>query len=202
MTAALSLAGFIVFAALGFGVRTFVHLRRTGSTGFRGFSGRPGSAEHTGGLLFALALLLAIAAPIAQLNGWIHPMALLDRLSLQILGFALYAIGLAATLGAQLTMGDSWRIGVDPGERTALVTTGAFRWMRNPIFSAMLVCSLGLILLAPNPLAFVGFAVLCAGLELQVRKVEEPYLLQAHGAAYRTYAARVGRFVPFVGRLR
>jgi protein-S-isoprenylcysteine O-methyltransferase Ste14 len=36
---------------------------------------------------------------------------------------------------------------------------------------------------------------------LQVRAVEEPYLLSVHGDAYATYAARVGRFVPGVGRL-
>jgi len=40
-----------------------------------------------------------------------------------------------------------------------------------------------------------------AGLELHVRHVEEPYLLQTHGDAYRAYAASAGRFVPGVGRL-
>jgi protein-S-isoprenylcysteine O-methyltransferase Ste14 len=39
------------------------------------------------------------------------------------------------------------------------------------------------------------------GLELQVRLVEEPYLIRTHGDEYRAYAARVGRFVPGVGRL-
>ena len=38
-------------------------------------------------------------------------------------------------------------------------------------------------------------------LEIQVRLVEEPYLLRQHGDAYRNYAARVGRFVPGLGRL-
>lgn len=38
-------------------------------------------------------------------------------------------------------------------------------------------------------------------LELQLRAVEEPYLLTAHGHAYATYAARVGRFAPGTGRL-
>ena len=42
--------------------------------------------------------------------------------------------------------------------------------------------------------------VIALGLELQVRAVEEPYLLRTHGDAYRAYAARVGRFLPGVGR--
>jgi protein-S-isoprenylcysteine O-methyltransferase Ste14 len=41
-----------------------------------------------------------------------------------------------------------------------------------------------------------------ASVQVQVRLVEEPYLLRVHGDAYRAYAARTGRFVPGVGRLR
>ena len=49
------------------------------------------------------------------------------------------------------------------------------------------------------PLA--GFVLLVVTIELQVRAVEEPYLLATHGDAYRDYLASVGRFVPGVGRL-
>jgi protein-S-isoprenylcysteine O-methyltransferase Ste14 len=38
--------------------------------------------------------------------------------------------------------------------------------------------------------------------ELQVRVVEEPYLLAMHGSAYVSYAVRAGRFVPRIGRMR
>ncbi|MFZ0230386.1 MAG: isoprenylcysteine carboxylmethyltransferase family protein, partial [Mycobacterium sp.] len=34
------------------------------------------------------------------------------------------------------------------------------------------------------------------------RRVEEPYLLATHGAAYRRYTASVGRFIPGVGLIR
>lgn len=66
----------------------------------------------------------------------------------------------------------------------------------------MLPTSLGLVLLVPNPVALAGFAALVVALEIQTRAVEEPYLLAAHGEAYRAYASRVGRFFPDVGRLR
>jgi hypothetical protein len=36
---------FAAFAALGFGWRSWEQRRRTGSTGFRGISGRPGTVE-------------------------------------------------------------------------------------------------------------------------------------------------------------
>lgn len=98
-------------------------------------------------------------------------------------------------------MGDSWRVGVDPVERTTLVTDGPFQLVRNPIFTAMLTTAAGLALMAPNGLALGGAVGLLLGLELQVRLVEEPYLMRVHGDSYQRYASRVGRFVPRAGCL-
>jgi protein-S-isoprenylcysteine O-methyltransferase Ste14 len=72
--------------------------------------------------------------------------------------------------------------------------------VRNPIFAAMLPTALGLALMVPSWIALLGLGGLLLALELQVRAVEEPYLLSVHGDAYASYAARVGRFVPGVGR--
>jgi protein-S-isoprenylcysteine O-methyltransferase Ste14 len=80
---------------------------------------------------------------------------------------------------------DSWRIGVDPSETTTLVRSGVFGWVRNPIFTAMLVFGLGIALVTPNVVAILGFALLVVAIELQVRVVEEPYLSNVHGEAYR-----------------
>ena len=106
------------------------------------------------------------------------------------------------TFGAQLAMGNAWRIGVDPEERTELVTNGPFKLVRNPIYSAMIPTVFGLVLMVPNVLAIAVLVGLVVALELQVRRVEEPYLLRTHGDAYAGYAARVGRFVPGLGLLR
>lgn len=39
-------------------------------------------------------------------------------------------------------------------------------------------------------------------LALQTRLIEEPHLTRVHGKQYTVYAARVGRFLPGIGRLR
>lgn len=98
-------------------------------------------------------------------------------------------------------MGSSWRDDVDPPERTALVVHGPFAIVRNPIYTAALAWALGLALLVPNPFALAGPVLLWLGLELQVRRVEEPYTRRIHGPAYQQYAARVGRFLPGIGGL-
>lgn len=198
----LALALFGLYFALAFGLRSVVQLRRTGSTGFKGISGRPGSAEWIGGVLFVVAIVLAVLAPALDLASALEPVAALDGPLGHAAGVVLYLGGLVATLVAQFAMGESWRIGVDRRERTRLVTDGPFAVVRNPIYSGMLPTSVGLVLLVPNAAALAGLAALVAALEIQVRVVEEPYLRERHGAAYEAYASRVGRFLPGVGRLR
>lgn len=44
--------------------------------------------------------------------------------------------------------------------------------------------------------------IFAATWQIQVRRVEEPYLARVHGVAYETYAGRTGRFLPGIGRLR
>lgn len=191
---------FLLYAGLAFGLRTWQHLRRTGSTGFRGVSGRPGSVEWLGGVLFVVALVLAALAPLAEWLGLVAPVLAVPFWLADLAVFVVLA-GTAATLAAQGHMGAAWRIGVRKGERTELVTGGAFALVRNPIFSAMLLTGAGFVALTPNALALAGFVALLAGIELQVRFVEEPHLLRLHGERYRIYARRVGRFVPSFGTL-
>lgn len=191
----------VVYAAVAFGWRSWLQYRRTGSTGFRGTTGRAFSTEWWGGVLLVVGLLGTFFAPVAAPVGvetWAVPGALSRVASLS--GGVALAAGLIGTVVAQMAMGASWRIGVDPAEHTALITHGPFRWVRNPIFTSMLLVAAGVALMVPNALSVLGFAVALLGLELQVRRVEEPYLLRAH-PDYAAYAARVGRFVPGLGRL-
>jgi protein-S-isoprenylcysteine O-methyltransferase Ste14 len=197
-----TLSLYVLYLALAFGLRTYLQWRLTGATGFKGIGGRPGSVEWLAGVGFVAALALGAAAPVLALLDAVEPIGALDGFAPHAIGLVLAVGGIAATLGAQLAMGASWRIGVDRDERTELVTSGPFAHVRNPIFSAMVPTALGLALLVPSWVAIAGFASLIAALQLQVRAVEEPHLLAAHGGSYAEYAARVGRFVPGVGLLR
>lgn len=196
-----ALAGYFVFLLLAFGLRTVVQLRRTGDSGFRGVTGRPGSAEWFAGRLFAVALLVGMLGPVLALAEVVEPLPGLNTGAVHVAGVLIYVAGLALTLASQFQMGTSWRVGVDEGERTELVERGLFGLVRNPIFSAMVVVTCGLVMMVPSVVAFAGLAALLVALELQVRIVEEPYLLRTQGEAYASYAARVGRFVPGIGRL-
>jgi protein-S-isoprenylcysteine O-methyltransferase Ste14 len=200
--AAVALALYIAFGILALGWRLWLQRRRTGSSGFHRISRQIGRLGVCANVMFVVAMVLGLAAPLLQLFGVVSPLAILDHGWIHAIGFGLALLGLAGTVYAQLDMGESWRVGVDLTETTTLVRDGTFAWMRNPIYGAMLVFMLGEVLLATNPVGIVVFAILLISVEIQVRFVEEPYLLGVHGDVYRDYTAGVGRFVPAIGRIR
>ena len=148
-----------------------------------------------------LGVGFAFAAPLAELAG-VAPFGFLDHTVARFAGLALALVGIAGTLAAQSAMGASWRPDVDPDARNPLVTTGPFRLVRNPVLTCTATTALGLALMVPNVFAALMFAAFITAWETQVRLVEEPYLNRVHGADYREYAARTGRFLPMIGRVR
>ncbi|GIG30735.1 methyltransferase family protein [Cellulomonas marina] len=199
--AAVALTVYLMAVVVMFGIRSWAHRRHTGSTGFRGVSGPAGSSGWWGGRLFALALLLGAAGPALALARALLPPANLPG-ALAWVGLLVAVAAFVVVAAAQSGMGASWRIGVDATERTDLVTTGLFAVARNPIFTAMAIALAGIVLMVPTAVTLAALVALVLAVQLQVRAVEEPYLLTTHGAAYAAYAARVGRFVPGIGRLR
>lgn len=199
MAPALALGLYLTGLLAAFGVRSWIHRARTGSTGFRGINGAPGSAEWWGGVLFAVALVLGAAGPVLAFTGAVTAPRLPEIIPWA--GLVVTVLGFVGVLASQAGMGASWRIGVDATERTELVTTGAFAVIRNPVFTAMLATLAGLTLMVPTGVSAAAWLCLLVAVELQVRLVEEPYLLAAHRQDYASYAGRVGRFLPRLGRL-
>jgi len=205
VASALPLIAVLAFYGLGFGWRTWVQLRRYGSSGIVLFrSGRPG--QHLREALFvvlAVALLaeaaLAAVAP-RRLPGLV-PLAPATAAVLRATGTVMVLGATALMLAAQLDLGASWRVGIDEGARPGLVTGGLYRYSRNPIYVAMLAALLGFALLLPSWISLGLLIGAGLGIRRHVRD-EETYLARTYGEEYRRYAARVGRFVPGVGRLR
>jgi protein-S-isoprenylcysteine O-methyltransferase Ste14 len=199
--AVLALVLLAVWLLLVAGLPTLIQTRRAGTASVPRFRDRPGSAQWWARLLSGVGFACAVAAPLAELAG-LDPIAVLDRTPVRVAGAVLAVVGIAATLAAQLAMGASWRPDVDPKVRTALVTSGLFRLVRNPIFTATAATAAGLALVVPNLVAAAMLMAFVAALQVQVRLVEEPYLARVHGTAWERYAARTGRFLPWVGRYR
>lgn len=193
---------FVVLMLVIGALRRRIQLARTGDGGNRRRWRPDGSLEW-----WALALadvgylLVGVGAPAAALTG-MSAISVLQHPWVPVGGFVVAVAGITLTLLAQLGLGASWRIGVDDTETTDLVTTGPFAVVRNPIFTALGFTLAGLALMVPNLIALAGLLVAAAGIEWQVRGVEEPYLRRVHGRVYTDYTAAVGRFLPGLGRTR
>jgi protein-S-isoprenylcysteine O-methyltransferase Ste14 len=190
----------IAFVVLTLGVRVAVQLLRTGSTGLVGLRRGAGPLAWLSGILFIGGMVMGVWSVDLVLKDNLDPIDGLDVGVVHGIGIALAAAGGLAVFGAQLGMGESWRVGVSEEERTDLITGGWFSVCRNPIYTAMIAGWSGFALMVPTWLGFAAVVVIATGLELQVRFVEEPYLLRTHGDEYLAYASRVGRFVPGAGR--
>ncbi len=186
------------FMSVAFVWRSWLQYRRTGDSGVRHPSASAAPLEWLASVLVIVGFVAIPAVCIGLISGRFDLVAVPVWVS--AFGLLIAALGVAITLIAQIQMGEAWRIGQSVDEQTSLVTSGLFAHVRNPIFSGLLVFGLGFVLLVPSVAILPALLVLAAAIVLQVRFVEEPCLIRRHGDAYLSYAQRVGRFLPGVGR--
>jgi len=85
-----------------------------------------------------------------------------------------------------------------PIENTAaLVTTGAYRFIRHPAYAALLYLAWGAALKSISLLS-AALAVVASAALLATAKAEEAENIRRFGSAYRAYMARTRLFIPFV----
>jgi protein-S-isoprenylcysteine O-methyltransferase Ste14 len=143
------------------------------------------------------ALALWLAAGLFGVPTWAGaPAVVAFRFAAAALGVVCYL----ATLSCWLGMGRNWSMAIVPGQKTELVTTGLFGWVRHPIYalsmllmlcSAAVLCTLPMVLVAALHIALFNLKA----------ATEERHLTERHGASYTAYCQSVGRFVPRVGKL-
>ena len=118
---------------------------------------------------------------------------------LEWLAVVVAAVALAATLVCWKRMGKSWRMGIDPAEKTKLIVTGPFAYVRHPIYALSSLLMLASVVCLATPLMIVLALVHLTFLQWEARR-EERHLAAVHGAEYETYCALTGRFFPRFSR--
>jgi protein-S-isoprenylcysteine O-methyltransferase Ste14 len=81
---------------------------------------------------------------------------------------------------------------------TTLVTVGAYRWIRHPLYASLLALAWGAWLKNPLGLASIVLTLGASGFLLATALVEEGENLKRFGAAYATYKKHTRRFILFV----
>lgn len=108
---------------------------------------------------------------------------------------AVATLALGGTLICWRRMGKSWRMGIDPAEKTQLIVTGPYAHVRHPIYALSSLLMLATLAAVPTPLMLVTAIAHLLLLQWEARR-EEKHLLAHHGQAYADYCRHVPRFLP------
>ena len=142
-------------------------------------------------LLYLAAWLAAVLADLLlRLDGL--GMRAAPRL---LLAAVLFTAGAALGLWALALMKRAGTNVIPDRPTTALVTSGPFRWSRNPGYLCQTLIYLALVVAADSHSGLVLLAPLLVLVHYGVVKREERYLERLFGDEYRAYRRRVRRWV-------
>jgi protein-S-isoprenylcysteine O-methyltransferase Ste14 len=119
---------------------------------------------------------------------------LINVVLLKYIGIILCSIGLIIFLMALISFGKSWRIGIDENNSNELVTTGMFKYSRNPIFLFIDLYFTGIMLIYPNIIFIIIAVCTLIGIHLQILR-EEKFLLKRFGEEYIEYKKQTRRYI-------
>ncbi len=146
--------------------------------------------------LAAILLITRRLADLDPIRATIDDSSIL--IGFELTGLAIYAFGYFLMAWALITLGRNYQLGGSaPRSDDKLVSSGPYRLIRHPMYTAALGISLGL---AGLILSWAFFAVFCIYLVLVARLIpfEEIRLRTAYGDQYVVYQHRTKRLIPFV----
>lgn len=146
-------------------------------------------SRHVAGALLVAAQLSAMAA----LGLWALPPLAAARAPWPAWALLAAAVALGAWALAANRPGN-FNIRPTPREGARLVDTGPYRWIRHPMYSAVMAGALGCLLAAPGVVTAFALALLVPVLVVKAM-LEERWMAERH-PGYRAYMARTRRFVP------
>lgn len=190
----LYLLAFFLIAFLG---RSYLVWKQTGINPYAvGRTNRP--IDFVEGF-YAVPVTLLLATTLTfsffpSVYAFATPIVWLESGIVQIIGLVLIMVALVWVATAQAHMGKSWRIGIDPNNRTELVETGLFSVSRNPIFLGVRIAIFGFFLAMPNAITLVAVVLADMLMQIQVR-LEEEFLTGVHGERYTEFQKRVRRWI-------
>ena len=138
--------------------------------------------------VFVQALLLALIVFLDRSMGpQVHRLILL--------GWSFELLGVAGVLVCAASLRRSLTVVPIPKEEGKLSTTGLYRYMRHPMYSSVLLLTLGIALYSGSAIKYV--LVLSLYVLFYLKSVYEERYLRLKYPEYKKYSAQIPRFIPF-----
>lgn len=153
-----------------------------------------GLASKISGLLGLLGILSVIAFMIHP--GWLAFANLAFPLWLRWMGFSVTLAGFALLQWAQATLGKSWSDTPRMMQEQTLITSGPYKLIRHPIYTAFILILGSTLLISAN--WFIGLTWLGMTLLEVVSRIrfEEALMIEFFGGQYREYRKKTGPLFP------
>ena len=113
-------------------------------------------------------------------------------------GMMSFVIGLWLFYRSHADLGTNWSITLEVREGHRLITQGVYPRIRHPMYSALVLYSIGQGLVIPNWVAGLSNVVVFAVLLALRVGAEERMMAQKFGHEYAAYTARTKRLIPHV----
>ena len=144
--------------------------------------------------LIVLWIALPIYGGICEMKfTFLKPLATWPMLQWPAAGVALVAFLLTNMCWQK--MGKSWRLGIDPNEKTALIVTGLYKYIRHPIYALSTLLMIATAAVWPSPAMLIIAVIHLIFLQSEARR-EERHLTSIHGEIYQSYCKTTGGFLP------
>lgn len=145
--------------------------------------------------IVALPCMLATVVFYAVNPPWLNVFAIPFPTWVRWIGVGLAVMSVPLLVWVHHTLGKHWSTSLQLQEEHTLVTSGPYRWVRHPMYTALFGFFVGILLISALwlvvPLVVASILMLCTRLGK-----EETMMIEQFGDAYRAYMRRTGRLLP------
>ncbi|MNZ41852.1 Protein-S-isoprenylcysteine O-methyltransferase Ste14 [Fontibacillus panacisegetis] len=116
--------------------------------------------------------------------------------AVSLIGIIATGAGVAIFIIAMVQMRTSWRVGIDDTSRTTLITSGVYRYSRNPAFVGFDLMFIGLYLMYPNWVTLCVAVLNLVAFHCLILQ-EEKHLRSTFGESYHLFSQKTPRYLWF-----
>ncbi|MFX1518023.1 MAG: isoprenylcysteine carboxylmethyltransferase family protein [Promethearchaeota archaeon] len=148
--------------------------------------------------IFIIAQLWVLGAFIFILNpNFFDWSALPLPLLIKWVGLVLTILGMGVEFLTQIYLGRNYSTLLNIRDEHSLITTGPYRYIRHPMYTALITVGVGLSFLSANWYFALPFIITIIVIILRIKK-EEEIMIDEFGDEYIQYMKRTKRFIPFL----
>ncbi|MFX1394426.1 MAG: methyltransferase family protein [Promethearchaeota archaeon] len=156
------------------------------------------------GICFSLIFLIWIALIVLYFFiydsiNWFFKISILDNDLIKIIAMNIMCFAFILIILFITNVGESIKNEVISGEKSQLITSGIYRYIRHPVYTAFILGVLGTFLIIPNLLMFL-FLLFTVIIMYGHSHEEEKILKEMYGSEYEEYRKKAGRFLPKLKR--